>query len=371
MSEVDSSSLTVAVVGDISLGDHPVCIGHGMRAAFSKHGRKILGGIKSNLRDADVVIGNLETVASDQGLKKYSLPSYEMRGSPEHLRFVSEAGFDVLGFANNHAMHHGRAAFDETVKNIQNLGMSIIGVDDWQNNTQYKVITGQDGTQSAILAVSMRPEEHTKEKIPYSLRTSEEELIAEISQIREKVNGFLILSIHWGLEFMDLPSKDQVDLAHRLVDSGVDAIFGHHPHVLQPVEKYKGSVIFYSLGNFVFDLWPSETKKTIVAKVVFSEKAETSFSWVPITITNDFTLDVSSESDSKDIEALLDWSRFEKSYVKDMSPEMYRAQYSYARKVFRYSSYRYFLRNIIRYPMVYAFQSLLRTFLRRLNKREG
>ena len=95
------------------------------------------------------------------------------------------------------------------------------------------------------------------------------------------------MSVHWGEEFLDYPSASQVVFAHKLVDAGASLILGHHPHVLQGIERYNGSVIAYSLGNFVFDMWQSPTRMSMVLKVHFvNSKME--FEAIPAYINSSF-----------------------------------------------------------------------------------
>tara|TARA_R110000850_G_scaffold102658_1_gene212020 strand:- start:14379 stop:15491 length:1113 start_codon:yes stop_codon:yes gene_type:complete len=367
MSKLSAGRLTISAVGDISLGDHPVCAGIGMRKAFAKRKEKVLSGVAHALNDSDVCIGNLETVTSDIGLNPYWLPSYEMRGSPSALKYIKAAGIDILGVANNHAMQHGREAFSDMVKQSTEAGFSVIGLDEG-GKTYLQKLPHENGDESIVYSISTRPEEwdDNPSDVPYSLRTDTAKLVEEANALRQQCSGFLICSIHWGLEFLDYPGPDQIDLAHRLIDAGVDVIFGHHPHVLQPVERYKSGLIFYSLGNFVFDLWPQSTKLTTIAKVKLRKGDTPDYECVPVEIKDDFTLAIASSSASQEIGSLLSWERYECLSDKPSDEHEYRRRYSNERKRFRVSSYQFFLKNFFRYPPWFFIQSLARTGLRRL-----
>ncbi|KAE8546987.1 CapA family protein [Marinobacter nauticus] len=362
----DNKAIRISAVGDISLGDHPVCVGHGMRSTFSKLGFRVLEEISRCFDNADTVIANLETVTSDLGLKPRKLASFEMRGNPEHLSFLRQAGIDVLCVANNHAMQHGEAAFWDTVSNVRDAGMDVIGLES-QGRTNVHAIS-HGSVESHIFNVSMRPEEWAKDKtnLPYSNRQDRENLFAEVKRLRASCTGFLICSIHWGLEFLDYPSPSQVEIGRALIDAGVDVVLGHHSHVVQPVERYKQGVIFYSLGNFVFDLWSESTKQTLVAQVELEPGQRPKYSWVPIVIDKDFRLRIADQATKASVDSLLSWERFEKMENKPSTDEEYVERYKSEELRFRYSSYRYFLKNIIRYPPDFLFQSLARTAYRRL-----
>ncbi len=366
--EVSASKLSISAVGDVSLGDHPVCAGIGMRSAFRKRGGSILASVAYKFRESDLTIANLETVTSNKGLRPFWLPSYEMRGDPKSLTYLREAGIDLVGVANNHAMQHGEAAFHDMVERARGAGMEVIGTEETKGRTKVFEIVHEDGLVSGIVSLSIRPEEwaESSNSLPYSYRDSAEELLNEIARLRKEFSGFLICSLHWGLEFLDYPSPEQVELGHKLIDTGVDVLLGHHSHVLQPVEQYGQGLIFYSLGNFVFDLWPEETRYTAIAHVDLEKGKVPQFQITPVKIDPDYSLSIAIGSDARTVEELLSWERFQAMGSKPESESEYRGQYNNARRKFRFSSYRYFLKNCYRYPPWFFAQALGRTAIRRL-----
>lgn len=363
-----TNKLSLSAVGDISLGDHPVCAGIGMRSAFRKKGESILAGIAGKLRESDLTIANLETVTSNKGLRPFWLPSYEMRGDPQSLTYLREAGIDLVGVANNHAMQHGEAAFHDMVEQAHRIGLEVIGTEESKGQTKVLEILHEDGYVSAIVSLSIRPEEwaDSKDSLPYSYRDNGEELLNEMARLRKKYTGFLVCSLHWGLEFLDYPSPEQVQLGHRLIDVGVDVVLGHHSHVLQPIERYGDGLIFYSLGNFVFDLWPDETRYTAIVHLELEKDRAPEFRVTPVIINPDYSLSVAVGNDAKRVEELLSWERYQAIEGKPESENDYRGHYDKARRKFRFSSYRYFLRNFYRYPPWFLAQALGRTAIRRL-----
>ena len=109
-------------------------------------------------------------------------------------------------------------------------------------------------------------------------------MVEEVKKNANKVD-VLVVSLHWGGEYQKEPLSWQKDLAHQIIDSGAKVIIGHHPHVTQLTEKYQSGLIFYSLGNFVFDQpWSEETKKGKVAKIIFEGKEIKSFEEIPVYI---------------------------------------------------------------------------------------
>ena len=83
-------------------------------------------------------------------------------------------------------------------------------------------------------------------------------------------NNYVVTNIHWGVEYSAKQSTTQTEVAHQLIDNGVDLIIGHHPHVIQPMETYKNKAIFYSLGNFIFDQAGKETNEGFGVGTVFN-----------------------------------------------------------------------------------------------------
>ena len=97
------------------------------------------------------------------------------------------------------------------------------------------------------------------------------QIISQIKKYDPQVD-YLIISIHWGNEYLPQAEKWRVDLAHQMVDAGADIIHGHHPHVWQGLEVYKNKPIYYSFGNFVFDQnWSIPTSRSQIARLVVTK----------------------------------------------------------------------------------------------------
>jgi len=367
MIKASGSNLKIAAVGDISLGDHPVCVGHGVRSTLERKGRAMFQAIEDELSDADVKICNIETVVSNIGFIKCWLPSFEMRGDPKQIKNIKDIGFNVFGVANNHAMQHGFHAFEDMIDHIRNADVGLVGIDDELGYSKSQMISHEDGSKSAVFAVSIRPEEWVDERpVPYSLRENDVALLDEVCKLRKTLDGFLVCYIHWGLEFLDYPGPDQIRLGHALIDAGVDLVIGHHPHVLQPIEEYKNGLIVYSLGNFVFDLWQRSTKLTAIINVELEKGKKPAYEIVPIRIADDLHLYKAEGEDREEVMDSLSWEIYNEREGRAQTDEDYFCKYEKARKDFRYSSYAYFLSNLKRYPIIFIIQSIARTGLRRV-----
>lgn len=362
MGQMSKPELRISAVGDISMGDHPVCAGHGMRSAFERRKDGVLKQVKPYLEAGDIALGNLETVASNIGLNRRWLPSYEMRGDPDSLKYLKNAGFDLLGVANNHAMQHGLAAFQDGLSHLHRSGFGVIGVDQASGRTKPYTYQ-QNGVTHTFFALSMRPDKWHEGPVPYSLRDNHEKILAEVAELKKDCEGFLVCSIHWGLEVLDYPGPDEVRLGRALIDAGVDVVVGHHSHLLWPIERYKSGLIFYSLGNFVFDLWAKDTKLSVIADIYLREGVAPDYSLIPVVIGEDFTLAPAGASASSEILARLS----ENVQPKKLTAEEYEKNHQAAVKMAKPMKYKYFLRNFYRYSPNFLFQSLFRTLLRRLS----
>lgn len=371
-------AIKLVAVGDIMLGDHPVTFGHGVRSMIEKSG----GGspfakVSELLLGGDIVFGNVEAVLSDQGLVRGDLVSEEFRGAPGFGSMLAAAGFNVVGFSNNHCMEHGEAAFWDTVHVLRANRIQVAGLTD-SNGLCDPVRISSNGLQIMILSYSLCPENYHKgPSVPYAHEQDFDKMISEVKSFRGQAD-ILLLSLHWGYEYMSYPSPKQVQFAHRLVDeAGVNLIIGHHPHVLQAVEQYRDAVISYSLGNFVFDMWQSQTRNSMVLQATISAAGCIDYRCVPIWI-NDKRQPENLSGEGRE-EAFLDrMSKLKmlldmrclahgpsnQNLIDDLENDYVRR----ARKQeisHRVSSYLYFLRNIRRYEPAIIRQSLFRSIQRR------
>ena len=263
-------------------------------------------------------------------------------------------------------MQHGVAAFSDTVSSMVAHNLSVIGVDDPSTGASVPFVYKAYDKEHVFLAYSLRPEEWSDGPVPYSYRCEEESILAEIRGIREEYDGFIVLSLHWGLEYLDYPSPDQLSLGRLLIDAGVDVIVGHHPHVLQPYEYYNNGLIIYSLGNFVFDLWHPETKVTAIANIVLREGKKPEVSFVPVFIGEKFIPVLADQNHSDIVRDLLSFDKGKMDYVNSLSSDDYQNNYRHRISEVKSRKYKYFIKNIYRYPVLIILQSFGRTIFRRV-----
>ena len=166
-----------------------------------------------------------------------------------------------------------------------------------------------------------------------------------------------MLYIHWGNEYINRPSSAQKKFAHWLIDIGFDLIIGMHPHVLQGYEEYNGKYIFYSLGNFVFEMAWEPTKIGAIVKFELDTKQP---SVEYIHIENDCTPVVVEESK---IPAEWRFDYLNEALKKEDNSEQYHAEISRNYAAYRKANHRYIINNMIKHPTLG--NSLLKDFIKR------
>jgi poly-gamma-glutamate capsule biosynthesis protein CapA/YwtB (metallophosphatase superfamily) len=123
----------------------------------------------------------------------------------------------------------------------------------------------------------------------------------DIRELKKKVD-FVIVSFHWGIEYTSTPSAEQIQIAHQAIDGGADLIIGNHPHWPQGVEIYKGKLITYAHGNFIFDqMWSWETREGVVGKYTFDNNGLVKVEFIPIIIENYAQPRFATETEAKNI----------------------------------------------------------------------
>jgi len=127
-----------------------------------------------------------------------------------------------------------------------------------------------------------------------------------IEEIRGIVD-YIIVSIHWGNEYKHCPENETINLAHYLIDIGVNIILGSHPHFLQTIEKYHGGLIFYSLGNFIFDQTGICQNESMMVQFIFT-KQDISVSLIPLRIEHYHPRIATSSERKSTLERLSHWS---------------------------------------------------------------
>lgn len=259
--------MKVQAVGDLMLGDSVSAVGYGFR---SRYGDGDLVSVFEDLAPvfagADLVLGNLEVPLPPGPFDPHDRHEAQLRGHPGYARALRAAGFDVLSIANNHADQHGPEALRSTIETLEAAGMRCCGVrGDGRPWHSIPVRLTVGGTTVGILGYSLRPPQYGASP-PYA-QGPVESLIEDLSRLRDTVDN-VVVSLHWGREYVDEPSAEEVETGRRLIDAGAHLVLGHHPHVVRPVEAADGGIIAYSLGNAVSDMiWQERLRIGLIAEI--------------------------------------------------------------------------------------------------------
>ena len=239
------------------------------------------------LAAADLTFGNLECPVSDVGRERGHL--YSFRANPEVIAGLKFAGFDAVSVANNHLYDWGPEALLDTVRRLHGAGIQTVGAGANDLAAHYPLLINLGGVRLAFLAyVNVEPKEAiAAPDKPGVAWLNTERVLADIRFARPLAD-IVIVAPHWGIEYAVRPQRSQVELARRMIDAGADLIVGSHPHVVQPIEQYRGRTIAYSLGNFVFDQKPGATRRGILLNVKVAGKRITQVTPVPIRINQQF-----------------------------------------------------------------------------------
>lgn len=180
----------------------------------------------------DITTVNLETTFTNETTK--TPKKYNFKASPEMAEVLTSSSIEAVNISNNHIMDYGTKGFEDTIKTLKSNKINYFG-----EGTKY--VTEIKGVKFGFLGYKGFDEG----KAFYN------KLKADILELK-KQNCIVIINFHWGIERNYTPNKTQKEMAHFSIDNGADLIIGHHPHVIQGLEKYKGKIIAYSLGNFSF-----------------------------------------------------------------------------------------------------------------------
>jgi len=231
------------------LGD--IMLDRGIRYYANKNGGYdyVFEKVKPVFENYDLVVPNLEGPITNNN----SVSITTKAGDPNNFYFtfdpiIAQTLFDqnikLVNLGNNHILNFYSKGLVSTKDYLDKAGVDYFGVPD-DKRSAFKEIKG---VKIAFIGYN---EFYGKSE------TNKEEVISEIKKYKSEAD-IIAVFCHWGIEYVKTPNKNQVDLAHNFVDAGADLIIGGHPHVIQTIEEYNGKKIYYSLGNFIFDMYFTE-----------------------------------------------------------------------------------------------------------------
>jgi len=232
-------------------------------------------------KQADLAMVNLENPLTRSTLQMPG-KQFNFKADPESVEVLKSGGVDIVTLANNHSMDYDAEGLKETLSTLEAAGIEYMGAGTDLTHARRPQIVDVKGQRIAYLAYW--GEEYGAEANKPGVNNIREERIAEdIRAIRDQVD-WVVVNYHWGQELADFPADWQVKLAHFTIDQGADLIVGHHPHVLQGAEIYKGRAIAYSLGNFIFGGNSRTDYDTAVLRVALKDK-QMKVEFLPVEVT--------------------------------------------------------------------------------------
>lgn len=262
---VATAAVWIAAVGDINL-DGPV--GRLIKAHGPAHP---VSEVRAVLSEADLAVGNLECPVSTRGKKLGK--TWNFRAHPKSLAALKEAGFDLVTVANNHAFDYGLEAFLDTLAHLKKARLAYVGGGHDRAEAEAPRIVTIKGVRVGFLGLtSTHPEEGWARPKRGGVAYSDFARLPRVVKAAKEKCDVLIVLFHGGTELAEEPNEIQKAVARAAIDAGADLFLGHHPHVVQPVEVYKGKAIAYSLGNFLFVSPTPSTRPTVVARVAVTKQ---------------------------------------------------------------------------------------------------
>jgi poly-gamma-glutamate capsule biosynthesis protein CapA/YwtB (metallophosphatase superfamily) len=170
---------------------------------------------------------------------------------PEFLSQLRSAKVSLVNCANNHTADFGFNGILETIQQLDSAGIRHVGVGKDFADARKPVVLVVHGIRIGFLGYGGVKEFIAGKGSPGTNSRNEQFILNDIRRLRSSVDA-VVVSLHWGEELALEPDQDQIALAHKIIDGGADLIIGHHPHVLQGIERYRDKIIAYSLGNFIF-----------------------------------------------------------------------------------------------------------------------
>jgi gamma-polyglutamate biosynthesis protein CapA len=244
-------TVTFGLMGDLGLGRYITSVAR-QKNDFSWS----FSGVSSTIQQNDFNLANLESPIINN-CPEGKTGTFTFCGDSKFISQLKENKF-ILNLANNHIFNYGQDGFDQTKTFLTQANINYF----YSHNSNSEFVQREiNGIKFGFLGFDYVTNPNLNSKI----------IIDLIKKYNSQVD-WLILSLHWGNEYLPVPETWRINLAHQFIDAGVDIIAGHHPHVVQSYETYHDKLIFYSLGNFIFDQsWSHETSTSEIITLTVSK----------------------------------------------------------------------------------------------------
>lgn len=250
--EGEPAEILLSFTGDCILGtDEFFAWDTGLPAYYNLYGPEyFLKNVRSIFEEDDLTIVNMEGTLTEETTRVDK--QFAFKGDPEYVKILTSSFVEAANVANNHSHDYGEKSFQDTVQTLEENGIKTFGYDDVAVLEVKGIRVGMFGIYEL--------DDHL-ERIP--------QVKQDIAKLKDQNVDIIVAVFHWSNELVTVPDENQVTLAHLAIDEGADVVVGHHPHVVQGIDEYKGKMIAYSLGNFCFG---GNTHPTEMDTFIFQQK---------------------------------------------------------------------------------------------------
>lgn len=274
--EEQPAEITLSLVGDCTLGtDENFAWDTSLNAYYAVHGGAyFLKNVREVFEQDDLTVINMEGTLTQEMYREDK--TFAFKGDPEFVSILTTSSVEAANLANNHSFDYGEQSYYDTKNTLEENGVRTFGYD-------RTAIFDVKNVRVGFLGI-YELDDHLGRS---------QQVIDNIHSLKQEGADIIVAVFHWGIERMETPDENQIALAHLAIDEGADLVVGHHPHVLQGIEEYKGKTIAYSLGNFCFggNTNPSDMDTVIFQKkfTVDSKKeiADSETNLIPCSVSSD------------------------------------------------------------------------------------
>ena len=206
--------------------------------------------VKDIVKDYDIAYYNQETPTGDDSIAYSGYPMFYTPSA--YVDAMQDVGFNTVSLASNHSLDKGEKGVLNTIKYFKTTNMLYNGMNDSEEMRNNFTIKEKNNITYTMLSYTTKTNGlSTPKGKEYLLNTYDKEQVKkDIEAVRDKVD-VLIVAMHWGIEYINMPNDEEKEIAEYLSSLGVDIIIGNHPHILQPITKVGDTIVMYSLGNFI------------------------------------------------------------------------------------------------------------------------
>lgn len=274
--EGEPVELLMSFTGDCILGtDENFAWDTSLNAYYATRGASyFFENVRDIFEQDDLTVINMEGTLTEETAREDK--QFAFKGDPEFVDILTTSSVEAANVANNHSFDYGEQSFRDTVQILEEHNIRTFGYDE-------TAILNVKGVNVGLLGI-YELDDHLERR---------EQLINNIQKLKDEGADIIVAVFHWGNELMETPDENQLILGHLAIDEGADLVIGHHPHILQGIEEYKGKMIAYSLGNFCFggNTYPKETD-TMIFQMKFNldgkhEIVDSEMNLIPCSVSSD------------------------------------------------------------------------------------